>query len=73
MFDVNLTMCLLHVAGGGELSNVETNDNGIHESCVDPTIDEGSKCVVNIVTSYFLVITARSYFLLLITLSFCLI
>jgi hypothetical protein len=73
MFDVNLTTCLLHVAGGGVLSNAETNDNGIDESCVDPTIDEGGKCVVNIVSSYFLVITTISYFLLLITLSFCLI
>jgi hypothetical protein len=43
MFDVNLTTCLLHVAGGGELSNAVTNSNGIVESCVDPTIDEGGK------------------------------
>jgi hypothetical protein len=57
MFDVNLTTCLLHVAGGGELSSAATNSNDIVESCVDPTIDEGGKCVVNILT-YFLVITA---------------
>jgi hypothetical protein len=57
MFDVNLTTCLLRVAGGGELSSAATNSNDIVESCVDPTIDEGGKCVVNILT-YFLVITA---------------
>jgi hypothetical protein len=72
MFDVNLTTCLLHVAGGGVLSNIETNNNGIYESCVDPTID-GGKCVVNIVTFYFLVNTTCSYFLLLLALRFYLI
>jgi hypothetical protein len=41
MFDVNLTTCFLHVASGGELSNTETNSNGIVERCVDPTIDGG--------------------------------
>jgi hypothetical protein len=52
------------------LSNAATNSNGIVESCVDPTIDEGGKWVVNIVT-YFLVITVWPYILLLINLSIC--
>jgi hypothetical protein len=56
MFDVIFTTCLLHVAGAGVLSNAETNDNDIDDSCVDPTID-GGKCVVNIVTFFLVIFT----------------
>jgi hypothetical protein len=58
---VDFNTYFIRIACGDVMINSENNGEAINDSCIDTTIDngigttvDGGKCVVNIVTSYFL-------------------
>jgi hypothetical protein len=73
---VDFNTCSICIAGGDVMINSENNGEAINDSCIDTTIDsgirttvDGGKCVVNIVTSYFLNTNVICFLLITLTIN----